>query len=85
MSLDADHRVSVYTDLSAGDEIEAGFGGQLRHRGPVTELAPGTGMFWIMDHVGGARKILNLEDFHVVRVLAQRPSQARRGWEPTAG
>lgn len=82
MNVAADHRVRAYSELSAGDEVEAWYGGRLCHRGPVTELAPAAAMFWIMDHIGGGRKILDLEDFHVVRVLPSRQSSAGADPEP---
>lgn len=63
-----DLKVSACTELSAGDEVEAWYGGRLRHRGPVTEVAPAAGVFWIMDYMGGGRKVLDVEDFHVLRV-----------------
>ena len=40
MNLDEGLRISVCTELSAGDQMEAWSGGRLSHRGPVTELAP---------------------------------------------
>ncbi len=78
-----DLRVSVYSELSAGDEIEAWYGGRLRHRGPVTELAPAAGSFWIMDRLGGGRKILDLEDYQVIRVPQPRV-QVGAGPDPAA-
>lgn len=84
MNFDADRRVKAYTDLSAGDEIEAWYGGRLSHRGPITVLAPAGGMFWITDHCGGGRKMLDLEDLLIVRVLPPRQSPAGANPEPTA-
>jgi hypothetical protein len=31
-------------------------------------VAPAAGVFWIMDYMGGGRKVLDVEDFHVLRV-----------------
>jgi hypothetical protein len=76
MNFNEDLRVHVCTELSAGDEIEAWCEGRLYHRGSVTELAPAAGVFWIMDLIGGGRKVLDLEDFHIVRVPQRSGVQA---------
>lgn len=68
MNFNEDLRVNVGTVLSVGDEIEAWYEGRLSHRGPVTEIAHAAAVFWIMDLVGGGRKILDLVDFHIVRI-----------------
>ena len=84
MNLDEGLRISVCTELSAGDQIEAWAGGRLSHRGLVTELAAAAGAFRIMGHIGGGRKILDLEDFHVIRAGSRAGSKASAGPEPTA-
>ncbi|HSO90809.1 MAG TPA: hypothetical protein VLR70_06650 [Arthrobacter sp.] len=84
MNPNKDLRVSVYNELPAGDEVEAWCRGRLSHQGPVTELAPAAVVFWIMDHMGGGRKILDLEDFHVVRALQPPELQTSSEPEPTA-
>ena len=76
MKFAEDLRVHACTELTAGDEIEAWRGGLPAHRGPVTELAPDAGVFWIMDHRGGGRKLLDLDNFVVIRVPLQPASPA---------
>lgn len=84
MTLIEDPRVTACTELSPGDQVEAWYGGLPCHRGPVTELAPEAGAFWIMDALSGGRKILDLENFHVVRVPLPPGAQALPATEAEA-
>lgn len=54
-------------ELTAGDEIKARYKGALVHRGQVTEVAPGHGLFWIMDEITGGRKLLAVADLEISR------------------
>lgn len=84
MNFVEDLRVQACTELMTGDEIEAWYQGLPSHRGPVTELAPDAGVFWIRDHRSGGRKLLDLEDFVVIRVPTQPTSPASHEPVPMA-
>lgn len=55
-------------ELSAGDKIAARYKGMLVHRGPVTEVVPGHGLFWIMDELTGGRRLLDMADLEIARL-----------------
>lgn len=55
-------------ELSAGDEIHARDKGILVHRGQVTEVVPGHGLFWIMDELTGGRRLLDMADLQIIRI-----------------
>lgn len=54
-------------ELSAGDEINARYNGILVHRGRVTGIVPGRGLFWIMDELTGSRRLLDMADLEIAR------------------
>lgn len=54
--------------LAYGDQIEAFYRGILVHRGLVTEIAPNHELFWIMDHLTGSRRLLDIAEFQIVRI-----------------
>ncbi|MFF1252606.1 hypothetical protein ACFVYC_08930 [Pseudarthrobacter sp. NPDC058329] len=54
-------------DLMPGDTIEAFYRGTLVHRGPVTDIAPNHGLFWILDQLTGGRRLLDIVEFQIVR------------------
>jgi hypothetical protein len=57
-------------ELAPGDAIEAFYRNTLVHRGPVTEIAPDLGLFWILDTLTGSRRVLDISEFSVVRLSA---------------
>lgn len=57
-------------ELAPGDAIEAFSKNTLVHRGPVTEIAPNHGLFWILDTLTGSRRLLDISEFSIVRVPA---------------
>lgn len=59
--------VQACKELSAGDEIKARYRGALVHRGQVTEVVPGHGLFWKMDEITGGRKLLTVADLEITR------------------
>jgi hypothetical protein len=56
--------------LVYGDQIEAFYKGTLVHRGHVTDIAPNHELFWIMDHLTGSRRLLDIVEFQIVRTGA---------------
>lgn len=54
-------------ELLAGDDISARYKGVLVHRGKVTEVVPGHGLFWIMDELTGSRRLLDMADLDITR------------------
>jgi hypothetical protein len=58
-------------ELQPGDAIEAFYKGTLLYRGPVTEIAPQHGLFWILDTVTGSRRLLDVAEFSIVRLPAR--------------
>jgi hypothetical protein len=54
--------------LECGDQIEAFYRGTLVHRGLVTDIAPNHELFWIMDHLTGGRRLLDIVEFQIVRI-----------------
>lgn len=57
-------------ELTAGDAIEAFYRNTLVHRGPVTDVAPERGLFWILDTLTGSRRLLDVSEFEIVRLPA---------------
>jgi hypothetical protein len=51
--------------------VEAFYKGTLVHRGPVTEVAPAWGLFWILDTLTGSRRLLDVSEFSIVRMPEQ--------------
>jgi hypothetical protein len=66
-------------ELVPGDAVEAFYQGTLVYRGPVTEVAPGRGLFWILDTLTGSRRLLDTVEFSIVRL----PTHCREV-QPTA-
>lgn len=58
-------------ELAAGDAVEAFYKDTLVHRGPVTDVAPERGLFWILDTLTGSRRLLDVSEFEIVRLPAQ--------------
>lgn len=67
--------ISSCLELNSGDMIEARYKGTLVHLGPVTELAPEHGLFWIMDNLTGGRRLLDIAELEILRITAV-PGQA---------
>lgn len=57
-------------ELAPGDAIEAFYKNSLVHRGPVTEIAPEHGQFWILDTLTGSHRVLDISDLSIVRLPA---------------
>ena len=57
-------------ELVPGDAVEAFYKGTLVHRGPVTEVAAGRGLYWILDTLTGSRRLLDTAEFSIVRLPA---------------
>jgi hypothetical protein len=57
-------------ELVPGDAVEAFIENALVHRGPVTEIAPDQGLFWILDTLTGSRRLLDTAEFSIVRLPA---------------
>jgi hypothetical protein len=57
-------------ELAPGDAIEAFYKNSLVHRGPVTDIAPGQGLLWILDTVTGSRRVLDISELSIVRLPA---------------
>lgn len=57
-------------ELNAGDEIQAAYKGTIVHRGTVTDLARHHDLFWIIDHLRGGRRLLDLAELEVVKLPA---------------
>ncbi|TLM87487.1 hypothetical protein [Pseudarthrobacter sp. NamE5] len=57
--------------LFPGDAIEAFYKDTLVHRGPVTGTVREDGVFWILDTLTGARRLLDLSEFKIVRLPAR--------------
>ncbi|MDQ0729446.1 hypothetical protein QFZ57_000240 [Arthrobacter sp. B1I2] len=65
--------VGTCNELSPGDAIEAFYGSSLVHRGPVTEIAPDHGSFWILDTLTGSRRLLDSSELEIVRLPRAPP------------
>ncbi|RNL56362.1 hypothetical protein [Arthrobacter oryzae] len=63
-------RVTVSSELSVGEEIEAWHRGRLFHRGTVSRTAPSTDLFWITEATTGMRRLIDLEALVILRVPA---------------
>jgi hypothetical protein len=69
--ISTDHIVIGSCDeLSPGDAIEAFYKNTLVHRGPVTEVAPDLGLFWILDTLTGSRRVLDISELSILRLPA---------------
>jgi hypothetical protein len=69
--ISADHVVIGSCDeLAPGDAIEAFDENTLVCRGPVIEIAPQHGLFWILDTLTGSRRLLDVAEFSIVRLPA---------------
>lgn len=55
-------------ELAPGDAVEAFYKNILVYRGPVTEIAPKHGLFWILDTLTGSRRLVDIAEFSVVRL-----------------
>lgn len=58
------------SELAPGDAIEVFYKSSLVHLGPVTEIVPGHGVFWILDTLTGRRCLLELSEIEIVRLPA---------------
>ncbi|MFF2318193.1 hypothetical protein ACFVTE_18235 [Arthrobacter sp. NPDC058097] len=58
------------SELAPGDAVEAFYKNTLVYRGPVTEIAPAQGLFWILDTLTGSRRLLDIAEFSIVRLPA---------------
>jgi hypothetical protein len=66
---DPDLVVQNCADLSIGDHINAWQDGQLFHTGIVTDLLPAMGLFWIRERALGERRLLDMSELEITRVL----------------
>ena len=62
--------ISSCEELTPGDAIEVFYKGTRLYRGPVTEIAPQHGLFWILDTITGSRRLLDIAEFSIVRLPA---------------
>ncbi|MFE4541051.1 hypothetical protein [Arthrobacter sp. NPDC056727] len=69
MFFDPDLVVQGCADLSIGDDINAWQGGHLFHTGTVTDLLPAMGLFWIRERALGERRLLDMSELEITRVL----------------
>lgn len=60
-------RVTVCSELSVGEEIEAWHRGRLLHRGTVTRIVPSAELFWITDSKSGTRRLVDPETLDILR------------------
>jgi hypothetical protein len=60
--------IDTCDELSPGDSIEAFYRSTLVHRGPITEIAPAQGLFWILDTLTGSRRLLDISELEIVRL-----------------
>lgn len=63
--------IGTCDELSPGDAIEAFYRSTLVHRGPVTDIAPDQGLFWILDTLTGSRRLLDSSELEIVRLPAR--------------
>lgn len=64
--------VNSCRELNPGDEVSATYNGVLVHHGCVSDLAPDLNVFWILDHVTGGRRLIDMSE---MGVTASRPTQ----------
>ena len=57
-------------ELAPGDAIEAFYKNSVVYRGPVTEIAPDHGLFWILDTLTGSHRVLDISELSIVRLPA---------------
>lgn len=50
--------------------MEAYFRGTLVHRGEVTDIAPNTDLFWILDLLTGGRRLVDIAELEIFRTTA---------------
>ncbi len=60
-------RITVCSELSVGEEIEAWHRGRLLHRGTVTRIVPSAELFWITDSKNGTRRLVDPEALDILR------------------
>ena len=72
------HRVAIGScyELGSGDAVEAFHEDMLIYRGPVTEVVPDHGLFWILDTLTGGRRLVDMSELEVVRI----PSPVVEPW-----
>lgn len=58
--------------LEDGDLIQASYKGALVYRGQVTGIAPGDELLWITDRLTESRRLLDVSEFTIVRVVDTR-------------
>lgn len=56
-------------DLAPGDVIEAWINGKRYLRGRVNETMPGCGLFWIHEAGLNERRLLDMGEMDIVRIL----------------
>ena len=66
-----DGDMGICDELSPGDAIEAFYRSTLVHRGPVTDIGPDQGLFWILDTLTGSRRLLDSSELEIVRLPPQ--------------
>lgn len=72
-------RVVIRTthELVPGDAIEAFCKDIMVHRGPVTDTLPECGLIWILDTLTGDRRLLDIAEFHILRIPAPTVDSSR--------
>ncbi|MEW9873174.1 hypothetical protein [Arthrobacter sp. HS15c] len=63
-------------ELGSGDAVEAFHENRLVYRGPVTEVVPDHGRFWILDTLTGGRRLVDMSELEIVRI----PSPVVEPW-----
>ncbi|GAC1599359.1 MAG: hypothetical protein NVS3B6_08570 [Pseudarthrobacter sp.] len=66
-------------ELTVGQEIEAWHGGQLAHRGKVSNTLRSMNLFWVYDAAAGTGRLLDTEEFSI------RPVQRQAEFSLNAG
>jgi 3'-phosphoadenosine 5'-phosphosulfate (PAPS) 3'-phosphatase len=70
--------VSSSAELAVGQEIEAWYQGSPARRGRVVDTLQSTNLFWIMDPCDGTQRLLDTEEFTILKVAAPLSSQPAR-------
>jgi Inositol monophosphatase family len=62
------HIVRSSAELAVGQEIEAWYNGGPTRHGRVVDILQAANLFWIVDPLDGTRRLLDTEEFTVLRV-----------------
>ena len=75
MTFDRDLIVHDCADLAVGEQINAWQGGRLFHTGTITDLLPAMGLFWIREQGLGERRLLDMSELQITRVVHRAPRE----------